>query len=164
MVLDMSSKEKITLTEEIKALRLYLDLEKKRFEDTIEYQIVVNGISNPDLIQIPSMLIQPYVENAIKHGLLHKKGERKLKIEFLREGNAVIAFIDDNGIGRKKSNEMKMLKPSSHKSFASEANSKRLAILNQGRENTIDIEYLDKSDSYGHTMGTMVILAIPLNF
>jgi hypothetical protein len=59
---------------------------------------------------------------------------------------------------------MKILKPSSHKSFASEANSKRLAILNQGRENTIDIEYLDKSDSYGHTMGTMVILAIPLNF
>lgn len=164
MILDMSSKEKITLTEEIKALRLYLDLEKKRFEDTIDYQIVTNGITNADLIQIPSMLIQPYVENAIKHGLLHKKGERKLKIEFVREGNAVIAFIDDNGIGRKKSNEMKILKPSSHKSFASEANSKRLAILNQGRENTIDIEYLDKSDSYGHTMGTMVILAIPLNF
>jgi hypothetical protein len=59
---------------------------------------------------------------------------------------------------------MKALKPSSHRSFASEANKKRLQLLNQGRKNTIDIEYLDKMDSYGNSLGTMVILAIPLNF
>lgn len=164
MILDMSNKEKITLSEEIKALTLYLELEKRRFEDSISYQIVVNENINPELIQIPSMLIQPYVENAIKHGLLHKKGEQKLKIEFVKEDNAVIAFIDDNGIGRKKSQEMKAKKPSSHKSFASEANSKRLELLNQGRNNTISIEYLDKIDSYGNSLGTMVILAIPINF
>lgn len=164
MILDMSNKEKITLSEEIKGLTLYLDLEKRRFEDTIEYSIVVNENINPDMVQIPSMLIQPYVENAIKHGLLHKRGDRKLKIEFLREENAVIAFIDDNGIGRKKSQELKAMKPSSHKSFASEANSKRLQLLNQGRNNTIDIEYLDKIDSYGNSLGTMVVLAIPLSF
>lgn len=164
MILDMSNKEKISLAEEIKALTLYLELEKRRFEDSISYQIVINENINPDMVQIPSMLIQPYVENAIKHGLLHKKGEQKLKIEFVRENNAVIAFIDDNGIGRKKSQELKAKKPSSHKSFASEANSKRLELLNQGRKNTISIEYLDKIDSYGNSLGTMVILAIPVNF
>lgn len=164
MILDMSNKEKITLSEEIKGLTLYLDLEKRRFEDTIEYNIIVNENINPDMVQIPSMLIQPYVENAIKHGLLHKRGDRKLRIEFLREENAVIAFIDDNGIGRKKSQELKAMKPSSHKSFASEANSKRLQLLNQGRKNTVDIEYLDKIDSYGNSLGTMVVLAIPLSF
>lgn len=164
MILDMSNKEKVSLSEEIKALTLYLDLEKKRFEDTIEYQIILSEDISSEMIQIPSMLIQPYVENAIKHGLLHKKGARKLKIEILKEDAAIIVFIDDNGIGRKKSQEMKALKPSSHKSFASEANKKRLQLLNQGRENTIDIEYLDKLDSYGNSLGTMVILAIPLNF
>jgi len=164
MILDMSTREKINLSEEIKALTLYLELEKRRFEDTIEYQIVVNENIAPEMVQIPSMLIQPYVENAIKHGLLHKKGDRKLKVEFVKEGNAVIAFIDDNGIGRRKSQEMKASKPSSHRSFASEANKRRLQLLNQGRKNTIDIEYLDKMDSYGNPLGTMVILAIPLNF
>lgn len=164
MILDMSSREKITLSEEIKALNLYLELEKERFEDNFEYQLVVNENIAPELIQIPSMLIQPYVENAIKHGLLHKKAERKLKIEFLREDNALIVFVDDNGIGRKKSYEMKLAKPSGHKSFATEANLKRLQLLNQGRENTIDIEFLDKVDSFGNPQGTMVILAIPLNF
>lgn len=164
MILDMSNKEKIPLAEEIKALTLYLELEKKRFEDSIQYQIIVNENISPEMVQIPSMLIQPYVENAIKHGLLHKKGDRKIKIEILKEGAAVIVFIDDNGIGRKKSQELKALKPSSHRSFASEANKKRLQLLNQNRENTIDIEYLDKLDSYGNSLGTMVILAIPLNF
>jgi sensor histidine kinase YesM len=110
------------------------------------------------------MLIQPYVENAIKHALLHKKGDRKLKIEFVKEDNVVVVFVDDNGIGRKKSQELKAMKPNSHRSFASDANKKRLKLLNQNRENTIDIEYLDKVDSYGNSLGTMVILAIPLNF
>lgn len=164
MILDMSNKEKIPLAEEIKALTLYLELEKKRFEDSIQYQIIVNENISPEMVQIPSMLIQPYVENAIKHGLLHKRGDRKIKIEILKEGNAVIVFIDDNGIGRKKSQELKALKPSSHRSFASEANKRRLQLLNQGRENTIDIEYLDKLDSYGNSLGTMVVLVIPLNF
>jgi LytS/YehU family sensor histidine kinase len=164
MILDMSNKEKITIAEEIKALKLYLELEKRRFEDAIDYQIVVHDEISADMMQIPSMLVQPYVENAIKHGLLHKKGEKKIKIEFVKEEHAVVVFIDDNGIGRKKSQELKALKPSSHRSFASEANKKRLQLLNQNRENTIDIEYLDKLDSYGNPLGTMVVLAIPLNF
>lgn len=164
MILDMSNKEKIPLSEEIRALSLYLELEKKRFEDNFSYQLIVNEKISPELMSIPSMLIQPYVENAIKHGLLHKVGERRLKVEFVREGNALVVFIDDNGVGRKKSYEIKMAKPTGHKSFATEANKKRLQLLNQGKSNPIDIEYLDKMDSFGNSEGTMVILAIPINF
>ncbi len=164
MILDMSNREMIPLSEEIKALNLYLDLESARFEDNFNYKLIVNDNVMPELIQIPSMLIQPYVENAIKHGLLHKSTERKLRIEFLKENKTLVVFIDDNGIGRKKSQEMKMAKPMGHKSFATEANKKRLQLLNQGRENTIDIEFLDKSDGFGNPDGTMVVLAIPVNF
>jgi len=164
MILDMSNREMIPLSEEIRALNLYLDLESIRFEDNFTFELKVNENVNTDLIQIPSMLIQPYVENAIKHGLLHIQRARKLKVEFLREDNALIVFVDDNGIGRKKSEEMKLSKKSGHKSFATEANKKRLQLLNQGRANTIDIEFLDKTDGLGRPNGTMVILAIPINF
>jgi hypothetical protein len=164
MILDMSNREMIPLSEEIKALKLYLNLESKRFEDNFNYKFIVNENVNPELIQIPSMLIQPYVENAIKHGLLHKQSERKLRVEFLKENTTLVVFIDDNGIGRKKSQEIKASKPNAHKSFATEANKKRLQLLNQGRQNTIDIEYLDKTDGLGKPDGTMVILAIPINF
>lgn len=164
MILDMSNKEKIALADELRALRLYLQLEEKRFDGNFHYNIIIQNDVNIDEIKIPSMIIQPYVENAVKHGLLHKKGERRLRIEFVVEGKALIVFVDDNGIGRQKSEEMKKNKQRSHTSFSTLANKRRLELLNQGRVNTIAIEYLDKVDSYNNSLGTMVILSIPFNF
>lgn len=161
LILDMSEKETITLSDEIESLKLYLDLEKIRFEQ-LEYVITLNSNVNAETIHIPSMIIQPYVENAIKHGLLHKKDDRKLTINIQRFNDAkLLITIDDNGIGRKRSRELNQIKNKSHKSFATEANLKRLDILNQDNQD-ISIEYVDKIGASHQPIGTTVKIIIPI--
>jgi LytS/YehU family sensor histidine kinase len=109
-ILEMSNKDCVPLSEEIKSLSLYLELEKIRFEDLLHYTFEVDPALQPDFVYIPSMLIQPYVENAIKHGLLHKKDDRQLWIKFIKERDCLMVIIDDNGIGRKRSAQLKRLK------------------------------------------------------
>ncbi|MFY7652494.1 MAG: sensor histidine kinase [Chitinophagaceae bacterium] len=162
MILEMSNKDKISLTEEIKALNLYLELEKQRFEDKLQYFIKVDEDINPDFSYIPSMLIQPYVENAVKHGLLHKKDNRMVTIEFHKSYYGILATVDDNGIGRKRSAESQKFRQQKHQSFALTANSKRLDILNKGLSSTIDIKIIDKENELGQPTGTLVQLHIPL--
>lgn len=156
--LEHSSKGYITIREEIECLDIYLQLEKLRFEDKFEYSL--NGIENNDHLKIPTMLIQPYVENAIKHGLLHKKDNRKLTISFeiLSSQSMLKCIILDNGIGRVKANEMQNKK---HNSFATEATAHRLELLNFGKEKKIGVEI---KDLYEETIaiGTKVTLLIPI--
>lgn len=161
-ILEMSTKETISLTEEIRALKLYLDLEKLRFDDTLDYEITMADNLDENWVKIPSMLIQPYVENAVKHGLLHKKSDRKLKIQFSQNGEYLQVTIDDNGIGRKRAEELKLLKNKQYQSFAINANRKRLDILNQGKTNQIVMKIIDKFDNQGFPMGTLVELFIPI--
>jgi len=161
LILEMSEKETITLADEIESLKLYLDLEKIRFEH-LEYNITSHSSVNAESIHIPSMIVQPYVENAIKHGLLHKKNNRKLSISFERLSNSkLLITIDDNGIGRKRSQELNHIKHTKHKSFATEANLKRLDILNQDNQD-ISIEYIDKFDNVNQAAGTTVKIIIPI--
>ncbi|MBP9601781.1 MAG: histidine kinase, partial [Lutibacter sp.] len=120
-ILEMSEKENITLSEEIKTLGLYLDIEKARFDEDFSYEINIGYGIDIENIKIPSMLLQPYVENAVKHGLLHKKGEKRLTIDFERIFDSLKITIDDNGIGRQKSAELKAIKNKDHLSFATEA-------------------------------------------
>jgi sensor histidine kinase YesM/ligand-binding sensor domain-containing protein len=161
-VLEMSEKDLVGLDEEIQTIKLYLELEQARFEDDFEYQILVQGIQNPEAIKVPPMLIQPYIENAIKHGLLHKTGQKKLDIEFNIENHLLIVCINDNGIGRSRSMELNRKRNNEHKSFAGEANTKRLELLNYGRTNKLVLEYIDKFDEFGQVNGTQVIIRIPI--
>lgn len=87
LILEQAEKETITLAEEINTLQLYLELEKIRFNNNFEYRINADSIDNKELIEIPPMLIQPYIENAIKYGLLHKKSDRLVKIDFVIDEN-----------------------------------------------------------------------------
>lgn len=163
MILEMSECELITLEEELKALELYLDLEKMRFGDEFTFVIARDNQMDESYICIPPMIIQPYVENAIKHGLLHKQGDKQLRMEFAQTGNLLTVIIDDNGIGRKKAMEHNSRKDGLHRSFASQANGKRLELLNKGSGTQLGVEILDKRDEYGNDTGTRVILTIPLN-
>jgi LytS/YehU family sensor histidine kinase len=162
MILEMSNREKVSLTEEIKALKLYLELEQLRFEEKLKHEIVVAKTVDEEMIHIPSMLIQPYVENAIKHGLLHKKDNWLLHILFERKENTLVVTVDDNGIGRKRSQELQKLKLKQHQSFAMSANEKRLNILNKGLEKPIALQIIDKTNDSGEACGTTVILNIPI--
>lgn len=163
LILEMSEKEYLRIGEEIEGLELYLSLEKMRFEDNLDYTIYVAPEIDVDLFKIPPMLIQPYVENAIKHGLLHTKKERKLRIMFtLKDKGFLEVIIDDNGIGRARSAALNFYKAGRHQSFASKANETRLAILNKDSINKLGIEIIDKQSTTGEALGTQVILQIPI--
>jgi Histidine kinase/Two component regulator propeller len=160
-ILEMSEKETVTLLEEIEALKLYLDIEKARFTNDFEYTVKINPELDLEFIKIPSMLIQPYVENAVKHGLLHKKELKKLDITFKRIDSDLIINIEDNGIGRQKSEELNKIKNSGHQSFATEANLKRLNLLNNNAK--LGIEFIDKRDRHDNATGTIVVIKIPIS-
>ena len=162
MILDMSNKDIVPLSEEIKALNLYLELEQLRFEEKLKYNLTVDENISTETTYIHSMLIQPYVENAIKHGLLHQKSNWQLAIEFTKIENCIQVTVDDNGIGRKRSEELNKLRMKKHQSFATSANQKRLEILNKGLKNAIALKIIDKKDEYGQPTGTTVILSIPM--
>lgn len=161
MILEMSEKDNVFLSEEIQALSLYLELEKMRFNEEFEYSITTSENIEAEEIKFPPMIIQPYVENAIKHGLLHREGAKKLSIHFDIMDNTLIVKVDDNGIGRKQSNEMNVLRSNKHKSFSSQANQTRLEILNRGRKNKVGVQFEDKVNPMGAPAGTTVIITIP---
>jgi two-component sensor histidine kinase len=160
--LKLSEKENITVNEEIKSLTTYLELEKLRFGDEFQYQIVKNPEVS-DSLEIPGMIIQPFVENAMKHGLLNKKGEKRLIIRFVQNQKEWIEiFIQDNGIGREQSrviNEKRKDKPAS---FATKAIDNRIDLLNKNLKEKISLEITDISEK-GLVTGTLVHIKIPNN-
>ncbi|MFT5750699.1 MAG: ligand-binding sensor domain-containing protein [Dokdonia sp.] len=162
--LDHSSRGFITVAEERACLDMYLDLEKLRFEEKLEYTIDTSKLSNPERYQIPTMLVQPYVENAIKHGLLHKKENRELDVSFKRsadESGKITCVIRDNGIGRAKAKELKKKREKIHKAFATKATKLRLDLINKNVPQAVGVRFQDLKDESGQSMGTKVILTIP---
>ena len=161
MYLNQSRNQEVVLKDEIEALKLYLDLEKDRFEDTLNYSIDIDSNLLHQTIYVPSLFIQPYVENAIKHGLLHKVDNRNLKIQFKKSEDKLICIIDDNGVGRKEAENYKKARIEQHNSFATSANQKRVELLNRMRKYKITVQIIDKIDSNQIAEGTQVIIEIP---
>ncbi len=162
MILEMSEKESVSLYEETEALTLYLELEKMRFDSDFHFELVLGSNFDGELVKIPPMIVQPYVENAIKHGLLHKKGNKYLSISFTKDNGTLCVTIDDNGIGREKAGEIKQIKKEKHHPFSTYANSRRIELLNKERNKDIGVVYTDKKDEYGNPVGTTVVISIPL--
>ncbi|HEX5154126.1 MAG TPA: histidine kinase [Parafilimonas sp.] len=161
-ILDNSSKQAIALDEEIHLLRLYIDIEKARFGDNLIVQIKVQENLDTEALVVPPMLIQPYVENAIKHGLLHKPGEKKLDITIsARNGEGLEIAIEDNGIGRTKSMELNKTKLNHH-SFATRANEQRIHLLNDQFGKKASVKIIDIKNANDAPTGTKVILLLPL--
>lgn len=162
-ILDNSNKQKITLAEEIHVLQLYIDIEKARFGDTFYASIDVDPTLDTEEIFIPPMLIQPYAENAIKHGLLHMKDEKKLSILINKstDHEYIEIMIDDNGIGREKSMEINK-KRIGHNSFANAANERTIDLINHMHGKKTKFEIIDKKHADGMPAGTTVIISIPI--
>lgn len=161
-VLEYSEVEEISLADEIAFLNIYLDLEKLRFGDEFVFEIEVDEKIQPNYEILPSMLLQPFVENAIKHGLLHKKGTKNLTVKFSKDlqNNILQCVIKDNGVGRKRSAEINERNPLSHKSYATKAVSKRLDLLKAGKKFFCEVEILDLTNENDLANGTKVILKI----
>ncbi len=156
--LNMSDKPFIAITDELKLLTTYLELEKLRFKKDFEYQIVVDEHLHD--IQIPSMIIQPFLENAIKHGLLHKKGLQKVSISFKVEKH-LICTIEDNGIGRKASQAIRRERAANrHESFSTSSIEKRFDLLKKYYKLNLGFWYEDLYEA-SQAIGTRVTINIP---
>lgn len=163
-ILEMTEKESISIADEVKTLQLYLDIEKARFEENFDYQISIDQKIDAENTKIPAMLLQPYVENALKHGLLHKKGEKHLEITFAENLENIVIEIIDNGIGREKSAALKSIKNKNHKSFATKAIQNRIDLLNANKVQKMSIEIVDNLTQNEQVSGTKVAISIPKNF
>lgn len=155
--LNYSQMSFIEFEQEIQLLDLYLSLEKLRFKTDFSYSIDTHDI---DEIMVPPMLIQPFVENALVHGLLHKEGEKKLHISFELK-DVLICKIRDNGIGRDQAKEIKLRQRQSHESFSGNAIKRRFDILENHYKGELGFEYEDLYENDVAT-GTVVILRIPI--
>ncbi len=155
--LNYSEKDLIDFEQEIKLLELYLSLEKLRFKKELNFTINKNDIED---IMLPPLLIQPFIENALIHGLLHKEGEKNLKITFELK-DKLICTIEDNGIGREKAKAIKVRQRSEHESFSGKAIHKRFEILSKVFEGNFGYTYEDLYKD-NEAIGTKVILTIPI--
>jgi hypothetical protein len=155
--LNYSDKDFVEFGQEIKLLELYLSLEKLRFKEDLEYTLNTNEI---DDILVPPMLIQPFIENSLLHGLLHKEGKKRLSISFELKEN-LICIIEDNGIGREKAKEIKNRQRGEHESFSGEAIKKRFSILSRIFQSELGYIYEDRYEG-DHAIGTRVKLTIPV--
>lgn len=162
-ILNVSGKKQILIATEIEILSKYLELEKMRFKTDFEYQINLSETIDEDYHEIPPMLIQPFVENSIKHGLLHKNGLKKVSIHFELDPNEeyIICTIEDNGIGRTKSAEIKANSQIKHEAFSTQSIEDRLLLLNENLHLQNLITYEDILEN-NLVMGTKVTINIPL--
>jgi hypothetical protein len=161
LYLDQSKEKLISLENEISTTSLYLELEKIRFEETLTCEIKVAKDIDTTMKELPPMLIQPFIENSLKHGLFHKKENRQLKVNFTLENQTLICTIADNGIGRKQSAILNANRLKKHKSFATSATQNRIELLNVGRSEDITLHIFDLIDDKGKALGTRVEIKIP---
>lgn len=160
--LENSRKNMIFLVDEIDTLRLYLEMEKLRFEEEFDYKIDRDPGIDYNVTMIPPMLIQPLVENAIWHGLTPLKTKGSLNISFIRNQKHFICRIEDNGVGRDHASNLKG-KRNSHESTGMKNLEERISLLNQMNSIKILLTVLDLKDAAGNATGTLVELEIPFN-
>ncbi len=163
LILDHSNQNYILLSSEAELLKLYIEIEALRFDNQFEYDLVVDDALDTEAIQIPSMIIQPYVENAIWHGLLHKETKGKLSLHISRfDENNIKVLVTDDGIGRQKAQELKSKQVLKKKSYGLQITEDRISILNKTQSNKTTLEIHDLKDASGNALGTQVELIIPV--
>jgi len=157
--LDYSEREFISLKEEIAFLEVYLSLEKLRFKDDFKYMI---NCKSDKIILIPSLIIQPFIENAIKHGLLHKAGEKTLTVNFIVKEQLICEIID-NGVGREESEKIKKAQNRRHHSFSTQAIKERMQMLSTQYSTEVNYQIIDLKKENGEALGTKVVINLPYN-
>ena len=160
MVLINSQRQLISLEDELQMLRLYLDMERLRFKESFVYSIIFTNTIDEGAVQVPPLLLQPFCENAIWHGLMQKDGPGKLTVELSMRDNTLNCIITDNGIGREKAQERKSKTAEREKSMGLKITAERLALLNREKELHTYYEIEDLKDETGNAAGTRVNLKI----
>ena len=156
LYLESSKSKYITIDEELKLLKLYISFEKVCYEEHFDYQITVDDDVDEE-IEIPSMFIQPFVENAIRHGLINSSIKGNLLVKFKMIGDDLVCEITDNGIGRREAAKLFQLKSKQHKSRGMEIIEQRQSVFNNLNDNSVNFEIIDLIEN-GKSNGTNVII------
>jgi tetratricopeptide (TPR) repeat protein len=166
--LEYSDVEIISLEKEIEFLKNYLDINQKlRFENKMSYRLEVDEDIEEDILGVPTMIIQPYIENAIEHGIRSKK-KGLVQVKFsLEDENTILCSVEDNGVGRKRARELQLENPNfkDHRSLGTKITNERLEILNRtsGNLKREVVKIIDlKDESTGKPLGTRVEVLIPV--
>ncbi|HET6721721.1 MAG TPA: histidine kinase [Chitinophagaceae bacterium] len=165
-VLNNSEKNFIPLKDEIEVNQLYLELESLRFKRSFSYSLSIGENIDTETVRFPSLLLQPFIENAIWHGLMHKQGDKKLDISFCLQNNHLECIIEDNGIGRERSAEIKRNKLGAQyfESKGTQLSGQRIQLLNETGHTTASIQIDDLKKNTGESEGTRVTLKLPLDY
>lgn len=161
-ILNNSKSQTISLKDELEALRLYIEIEHLRLEGKFEYHIDIDSGIHVDQILMPPMILQPFVENAIWHGLMHKTSGGKLLIQVRDMGTHVQCVIEDNGIGRAKAREIQDNGSGHKKSLGMQITGDRIAIINRIYGIDTQVHVIDLFNAKGEPEGTRVVINIPL--
>ena len=163
LILQNSKSTIVPLQDELKTLKLYIELESIRFDNSFDYLVEIEEGLDSEKIMIPTMLLQPYVENAIWHGLMQKKErDGKLQISIRERRGKLICLVEDNGIGRAAAATLKSGSGTTRKSYGMKITSERLNALNQLVDAKASVKIFDLHDEAGNASGTRVELVIPI--
>jgi tetratricopeptide (TPR) repeat protein len=162
-VLDNSQHTSVPLADELSALNLYLELESLRFKDKFDYKINVDEEIDPLMHKIPTMLIQPYVENSICHGLIPLEGKGYVNIDLKLKDEFILCTIEDNGVGREAAKERSQKREgNNHNSLGTRITASRLDLVNELYGTSLRTIYTDLKNEKGEPSGTRVEIHIPI--
>lgn len=161
-ILEASSLKEISLAEELETVELYMNIENIRFSNEINFEINIEEDLDIHAIKIPSLILQPFLENAIWHGLSSKEGDKSIKIDVIKENDyfSTISIID-NGIGRSAAEVIKKNKVLKRKSIGIEITKERLENFSKDYQNTFEVKMVDIYDKENNPAGTKVVITIP---
>jgi len=147
---------------DMEALELYIQLEQIRYDNRFSYDIQIDQRLVDEGYSVPPLIIQPFVENAIVHGLFNKSGHGKLDIRLQMLEDKIYCCIEDDGIGRELAQEIRMKNNPHHRSLGLKVTGERIEILNQIHQVNVGVRTIDLVDSEGEPAGTKVEIYLPL--
>ena len=160
-ILDSSAAETITLEDEINTIENYLTLQKIRYPEMINFNVSVDDALDVEATLIPPMLAQPFIENAIEHGLKSKEVKGNIEVRFIKKNETLVLEIEDDGIGRHQAQENLKAHDPTHKSMATGITQERFNVLNRKKKRKIHLNIIDLKDESGEASGTKVVIEIP---
>jgi ligand-binding sensor domain-containing protein len=160
LILTNSRESSIPVKDELKAVKHYMDIERLRFDNKFDYTIEVDKDIDDEFMEIPPMIIQPFVENAILHGMVHSAEPGHIKLELQLQKNFIYCIVEDNGVGRKKAEEIRESSGIKRKSRGMLITRERLEILNKQNKEKFAVKVIDLLDEKGDPAGTRVEINI----
>ncbi len=161
-ILEASSLKEISLEEELETVELYMNIENIRFSNEIDFKISLDEDINPDVIKVPSLTLQPFLENSLWHGLSPKNGDKKIHINVKKKNKSHVSIeIEDNGVGRFAAEVNKEKRVLKRKSVGIRITKERLANFSKDYQNSFEVDIVDLFEENGEPKGTRVVLNIP---